>query len=201
MTKHLPVIAFAFIALLATSQAQLKIATIDMQKAFAEYYKTKEAEDLLKGRMGDFKKEEQEMMSDYQKLVDEINKLREAGEDKTLAEAAREEKRKAFQMKAQDAGNMERKIQEFRVTRSRQFEDQSRRMRSGIVEEIQKIVVDISTKEKYSLVFDKSGMSVNGTPVLIHAQDVKDLTDDVTKMMNAAKPVAAKSESKPAEKK
>lgn len=177
----------------------MKVAVVDLQKAFNEYYKTKDAEANLKDRMGSIQKEQQEMMGDYQKTVDEINKLRESTEDKTLAEAAREEKKKALQTKIQDAANMERKIQEFRTTRARQFEDQSRRMRQGIIEEIIKIVNDTGAKEKYSLVLDKSGLSMNGTSVLLYSSDVKDLTDDVIKTINASKPAAGTPAAKPAD--
>jgi outer membrane protein len=198
MINRILLIGAVALSLSFSAHAQMKVAVIDLQKAFNEYYKTKDAEANLKERMGSIQKEQQEMMGDYQKTVDEINKLRESTEDKTLAESAREEKKKALQIKIQDAANMERKIQEFRTTRARQFEDQSRRMRQGIIEEIIKIVNDTGAKEKYSLVLDKSGLSMNGTSVLLYSSDVKDLTDDVIKTINASKP-AAGAAAKPAD--
>jgi outer membrane protein len=175
--------------------AELKVAVIDLQKTFAEYYKTKEADVMLKERLTGLQKEMQDMKNDYQKMVEETTKLRDDAQDKTLSEQARKEKQQAFETKVQDVRNMERKLQEFQATRQKQFEDQSRRMRQGIVEEITKVVNDIGAKEKYNLILDRSGSTLNGTATLLFAQDVKDLTDDVVKLMNANKPAGG---SKPA---
>lgn len=190
----------AFLSLLvamtgAAHAADIKIAVIDLQKAFADYYKTKEADVMLKERLTGLQKEMQDMKNDYQKMVEETTKLRDDAQDKTLSEQARKEKQQAFETKVQDVRNMERKLQEFQVTRQKQFEDQSRRMRQGIVEEITKVVNDIGAKEKYNLILDKSGSTLNGNPALLYTQDVKDLTDDVVKLMNASKPAGG---SKPA---
>jgi outer membrane protein len=178
--------------LLSASAADYKIGVIDLSRAFSEYYKTKEAEGLLKERMAGFQKEATDMRADYQKLVDEINKLKDEAQDKTLNESARKEKGDALRIKVQDAGNMERKMQEFAVTRQRQMEDQQVRMRKGIVDEIIKVVNDLAVKDKYNFVFDKSGGSLNsGLPTLLYVQGVEEITDKVVASINATKPAGS----------
>ena len=142
------VVALAVMAQMAS--AQFKVAVVDLQKVFQDYNKTKEAESVLKERMAGFQKERQDMLADYQKMVEETRKLRDAATDKTLNETARNEKQKAFETKVQDVANRERSIREFELQRQRQFEDQSRRMRQGIVEEIIKFVNDEAGKGKYN---------------------------------------------------
>ena len=180
----LPLISFS------SAHAQTpKIAVIDLSQAFSQYYKTTDAEAILKDRMAGFQKERDQMAADYQKLVDDTQKLRDAANDTTLSNDARAERQKAFETKVQDVRNAERQMQEFNTTRQKQFEDQSRRMRGGIVDEIIKYITDLGTREKYTFIYDKSGLSTNGTPFLIFVSpDIKDITDDVIKAMNANKP-------------
>ncbi len=173
--------------------ADVKIGVVDLSKAFTEYYKTKEAEETLNERKGTFQKERQDMMTDYQKMVDETQKLRQAAEDKTLSEAARTEKQKAFETKVQDVRNQENKIRGFEQQRGHQLDDQFMRMRKGIVDEINKAVQDFGAKEKFNLILDKSAAGVSQTPVLLYSQDLRDITDDVIKVINASKPAGGTS--------
>jgi len=185
-------IAFpAFSPLRAADVAAPKIAVIDMQKAFNEYYKTKDAEAILRDRMAGFQKERDEMTADGQKIADEAQKLHDAATDKTLSDTARAEREKALAAKVQELQAKRSQIQDFNNTRSKQFEDQSRRMRTSIVEEINKFVSDLGTKEKYNLILDKSGASMNGTSVVLFTSDVRDITDDVIKAINANKPASS----------
>jgi outer membrane protein len=200
MKKILSLLVLATLVLNA-SAADYKIGVIDLAKSFSEYYKTKEAEALLKERMAGFQKEATDMRADYQKLVDEINKLKDEAQDKTLNETARKEKGEALRIKVQDAGNMERKMQEFATTRQRQMEDQQGRMRKGIIDEITKVVNDMAAKEKYNFVFDKSGGSLNsGLPTLLFVNGVDDLTDKVISQINANKPAGSAASADPAKK-
>lgn len=189
--KKLSLILTSLLTLSAVSfAADLKVGVVDLSKAFQEYYKTKEAEDTLNERRGAFQKERQDMMNDYQKMVDETQKIRQAADDKTLSEAAREEKKKAFETKVQDVRNQENKIRTFEQTRGRQLDDQFLRMRTSIVDEIRKVVQDFGAREKYNMLMDKSAAGVSQTPFLLYSSDVKDITDDIIKLINANKPAA-----------
>src|SRR5206468_3434167 len=93
--------------------------------------------------------------------------------------------------------NMEREINEFRQTRERQLQEQAMRMREGIVKEITDIVNDKVKANNLDLVFDKSGMSLNGVPLLMSARDNYDFTNDVIAVLNKPGRVSTVSE-KPA---
>jgi outer membrane protein len=170
---------------LSAQEAALKIAVVDMQRAFKEYYKTKEAEAALRERANSFQRERQAMLSDYQKLANETQKIRDAATDKTLSDTAREEKRKAFESKVQDLRNLERKIQEFQLTRTKEFEEQSQRLRQNILQEITKVVNDFSAKEKFFLVLDKSSVSLTGVPVVLYTEGPRDITDEIIRLINS----------------
>jgi outer membrane protein len=71
------------------------------------------------------------------------------------------------------------------------------------VEEINKVVGDRVKADGFDVVFDKSGPSLNGVPVVLFAKESFDFTDDVVTTLNknkgteAAAPAAAPAE-KPA---
>ena len=80
--------------------------------------------------------------------------------------------------------NMEREITEFRQTRERQLQEQALRMREGIVKEITDVVLDRVKQNNLDLVFDKSGNSLNGVPVLMYSRDSVDFTNDIIAVLN-----------------
>jgi outer membrane protein len=82
---------------------------------------------------------------------------------------------------------MEREINEFRTTREKQLQEQSVRMRGGIVDEINKVVEAKVKSENFDLVLDKSGPSLNGVPVVLYARDNFEFTEEVIKSLNKNK--------------
>jgi hypothetical protein len=57
-------------------------------------------------------------------------------------------------------------------------------MREGIVKEITDVVMDKVKSSNLDLVFDKSGNSLNGVPVLMYSRDSVDFTNDVITVLN-----------------
>ncbi len=62
------------------------------------------------------------------------------------------------------------------------------RMREGIIKEITDIMMERVKAANYDLVFDKSGPSMNGVPVVMYSKDSADFTTDVITALNK-KPV------------
>ena len=172
----LPVAAFA--------QGTLKIGTVDMQRAFKEYSKTKDAEAKINDAKNAAKKEYDDRADGYKKALDEINNLNKQLDAPALSADAKTQKAKERDDKIANIKNMEREITEFRQTRERQLQEQAMRMREGIVKEITDVVMDKVKVNRMDLVFDKSGMSLNGVPVLMYAPDNVDFTNDIITVLN-----------------
>ncbi len=186
MKKLLSVIVIALIALPFTLQAQapLKVGTVDMNRAFKEYTKTKDAETKINEAKNSAKKEYDERAESYKKALDEINKLNQQLEAPALSADAKSQKAKERDEKIGSIKNMEREINEFRQTRERQLQEQALRMREGIVKEITDVVMEKVKAGNLDLVFDKSGMSLNGVPLVMYARDNYDFTNDVIAVLN-----------------
>ena len=168
----------------ALAQSTLKIGTVDMQRAFKEYTKTKDAEAKINDAKNAAKKEYDDRADAYKKALDEINNLNKQLDAPALSADAKTQKAKERDDKIANIKNMEREITEFRQTRERQLQEQALRMREGIVKEITDVVMDKVKANNMDLVFDKSGMSLNGVPVLMYSRDNADFTTDIMSVLN-----------------
>ncbi len=171
----LPCVAFA---------QGMKIGTVDMNRAFKEYSKTKDAEAKINDAKNAAKKEYDERADAYKKALDEINNLNKQLDSSALSADAKTQKAKDRDDKIANIKNMEREINEFRQTRERQLQEQALRMREGIVKEITDVVMEKVRANSLDLVFDKSGMSLNGVPILMYSRDNVDFTSDVIAVLN-----------------
>lgn len=175
----------------------LKVGTVDMNRAFKEYTKTKDSEKKINEAKDAAKKEYDDRAENYKKALEEINKLSQQLEAPALSADAKTAKAKERDEKIASLKNMEREINEFRQTRERQLQEQAMRMREGIIKEITEIIMDRVKTAQFDLVFDKSGLNMNGVPVLLHSKDNMDFTTDVITALNA-KPAATTTTEKPA---
>ncbi len=166
------------------AQGTLKIGTVDMQRAFKEYNKTKEAEAKINDAKNAARKEYDDRAQDYKKALDEINNLNKQLESPALSADKKTQTAKDRDDKISKIKNMEREISDFRQTRERQLQEQLMRMREGIVKEITDVVMEKVKANNLDLVFDKSGMSINGVPVVMYSHDNVDFTNDVITVLN-----------------
>ena len=190
--------ASLILPLAAFAQGTLKVGTVDMNRAFKEYGKTKDAETKINEAKNAAKKEYDERAEGYKKALDDINKLNQQLDAPALSTDAKSQKAKERDEKIASIKTMEREINEFRQTRERQLQEQALRMREGIVKEITDIVMERVKANNLDLVFDKSGPSLNGIPVLMYSRDNVEFTNDVIAAMNKPGRASTTTTDKPA---
>ena len=184
----LPIAGFA--------QGTLKIGTVDMQRAFKEYNKTKDAEAKINGARDQARKELTDREESYKRALEEINNLSKQLEAPALSADAKTQKAKERDDKIANVKTMEREISDFQKTREQQLQQQLMRIREGIVKEITDIVMDRVKSSHLDFVFDKSGVSLNGVPVVVYAPDNVDFTNDIVAILNKPGRVSATSSEK-----
>ena len=185
MKKLILVAVLSAFALPAGAFAQgMKVGTIDMNRAFKEYNKTKDAEKKINDAKDAAKKEYDDRADTYKKALDEINKLNQQLEAPALSADAKTQKAKERDEKIASIKNLEREINDFRQTREKQLQEQAVRMRDGIVQEITAVVMTKVKTANMDLVFDISGVSLNGVPLVMFARPDMDFTNDVVSQLN-----------------
>jgi outer membrane protein len=168
------------------ASAEINIGTVDMKKVFENYKKTKDAEQRISEMRNKYKKELDERMEKLKGMKDEIDKLTEETKKAELSNEKRQEKAKKRDSIAGEANNLWRDVQQSQQEKEKQLADHSVRMRNGIVEEIKKVIDKEVATKGYDLVFDKSGPSLNGVNIVLHAKETWDFTKEVIEELNKA---------------
>jgi len=184
MKKSLSILSALTLAVPMAAFAQGKIGTVDMQRAFKEYNKTKEAEVKINDAKNAAKKEYDDRAEAYKKALDEINNLNKQLESPALSADKKTGMAKERDDKIANIKSMEREISDFRQTRERQLQEQLMRMREGIVKEITDVVADKVKAKSLDFVLDKSGVSINGVPVVLYAPENVDFTNEIIEALN-----------------
>ena len=185
MKKFLLLTVVLALALPAATYAQgLKVGTVDMNRAFKEFNKTKDSEKKINEAKDAAKKEYDDRAENYKKALDEINKLNQQLDSPALSADKKTSMAKERDEKIANIKNMEREINDFRQTRERQLQEQAMRMRETLVKEITDVIMDRVKSSGYDMVFDKSGQSTNFISVVMYAKDSMDFTTDVITALN-----------------
>ncbi len=187
--------AVALISAAPMAQADVKIGYVDMNRIFNNYYKTEQAKKRVDEAQAVAQKELQDRADVFNKNLSEVKKLNDDISKPELSKDAKEKKTKDRDLKAEDVKRQEKDIMELRQKRLKELQEQAARMRSGIVEEIRKVIADKVKAEQYDLVLDKSGLTSNGIEVVLYSREAADFSDDIIKALNKNKDAAAASAS------
>jgi len=196
-------VAMSSVALAVVTSAQVptgRIVTVDLNKVFTDYYKTPIASGKIKDTAESFNKELNEMVDNYKKEIEDLNKLREDQDKPEYTAEVREQKRKAVSEKLAETQKIQRDLEEYRTSHGKILQEQQLRMRQTIVKEIQDVIDKEARDAGYLLVLDKSGTTANAVPTILFSQDSLDITEDLIKVLNKNQPKTTEAP-KPSEKK
>jgi outer membrane protein len=180
--------AILLFGVIGFAKAEVKFGTVDMNRVFSEYYKTKDAQakyadaekaanDDLNGRV--------ETLKASMKEISQLNAdLEKAG----LSKDAVDTKKKDLQTKVATARSLDREIADYRSAKQKSLQDQFLRMRKDIVDDIMKSLTDLVKSKGYDIVFDKSGLSAGAVPIVLYSRDDLDFSQDVISALNKTAP-------------
>jgi outer membrane protein len=171
-----------------STQAQPKIATVDLRKIFEGYYKTKQADAQLRERGAEAEKQYKGMLEDYQKSNDEYKKLVESANDQAVSAEEREKRKKAAEAKVLELNEIEKTLTQFKRDKQITFDEQKKRMRDQIVREIRDQINNKARAGGFTLVLDLSAESINQAPFILFSSGQNDLTDEILSQMNITAP-------------
>lgn len=173
--------------------ADLKVGLVDLRRAFAEYYKSKDASSKLQENVQKAKEEINERFAAYKKLMDEVQKKDKERQDPVLSQSERAKAEAELRSKAQELRSLEQDINDFKNRRQGQIDEEQRQQAKGLYDEIVKVVNDKAAAAGYDLVFDKSNVGLGGVPFLVYSKagSVEDFTSEVIVELNKNAPPAS----------
>jgi len=180
--------------------AQNRVATVDTLKVFDNYWKTKQADAVLKDQAADVEKSDKEMVDGWKKAKEDYQKLLADANDQAVSAEERDKRKKAAETKLKDIKDTEDNITQFERQARTRLNEQKARMRKNILDEIK---LAISSKAKaggYALVIDAGAQTYVAdpagpyyTPVFLYNSNENDLTEEVIKQLNAGAPIGTPS--------
>jgi len=192
MTMNVPKVLLALAAVVLTTGcsalAQGKLAVIDLQKVFDGYYKTKAADALIKDRASDLEKQKKGLLDQYQKATDDYKKALDDANNQAVSADEREKRKKSAEANLLEIKRMEDQINQFDRSARTTLDEQLRRMRENILEEIRTVVNAKAKSGSFSMVLDTAAESFNKTPIVLYHNGENDLTTNVLNQLNATEP-------------
>jgi len=164
--------------------AEVKIAVIDMQKAFEEYEKTKTIEIKLNQQMEVFREYSSQLQQQYQNLRKQYESARDDSQNIAFTGAERENKRLKAQQLYESLKLKEQEMTSYSESRKEQLREMHAKLRGEVVDEINKVVHNKAVLEGYTIVLDKSGESLNDIGFVIYFQPNLDITEAVIQDLN-----------------
>jgi Skp family chaperone for outer membrane proteins len=170
-------------------QAQsVKIAVVDMQRALADFHRTKVEVETINQLGEEEIRNIDERKAAYAKLTSEMVGLDKTLRATELSEAKRkvagiklQELAEARSLKANEIGDAER-VASQKLFQARQ------KMEASLLGEIRAKVVEIVTAKGFDMVFDKSFLPKASKAILYTSPQVTDLTDEVIAKLNTGVP-------------
>ena len=195
---HKKLILVLSIVCLAVSAfaAEVKIAVVDMDRVFKEYYKTKQTDVLLQQKQSIYQGWAKKLGDSRLKLEEEFKILRDAAQNIALSNAEREKKRLAAQEKYQQFKKKEAELEQYVQQKSREYKRLLAKMHKTLLEEIFTEIKRYAVLKGYHFVLDKSGKTLNTIPVVIYSSPQFDISDAILKKLNRGQPDAAKQSDK-----
>jgi Skp family chaperone for outer membrane proteins len=162
-----------------------------MKKIFNGYLKTKTAQSIMDKKKSELIKELKDMAEgldqarkDYKQLLDQSN-------DQAISADERDKRKASATEKSRDVSSRQVAFEQYQRQAETRLADESQRMVSGLVGEIQKAVADKARLGSYTLVVDTASASSTGTPAVLYADPATDITPSVLAQLNAGLTVDA----------
>jgi outer membrane protein len=177
-------------ALLAGSAraADLKIGTIDLQKVFSDYYKTRLANAAIQEEVAGLQKDNKALIEEHAKAVDDYKKALDEANNQAVSAEEREKRKKEAEGKLIKINDLRQTIEQFERTAKGNIEEKLRQSREKILKEIKDVIATKSKSAGMSMVFDSSTSELGRLPVVLYTNGTNDLTDEILAQLNANAP-------------
>jgi len=166
--------------------AEIKVGTLDLQKAVSEYYKWQEATRQMKAKEAAYLKDLETLRLEGSKLLKETQELEELAASSALSLTQREEKKKSFEDKRIDLRQFQMRYDDFRAQKENELQTYSTRTKKQILDEVLSVTKYIGEKEGFNLVLNANKTDPAISEVLF-SKNVDDITGKVLQSLNATK--------------
>ena len=178
MKKLLAILALAFAVNLAT--AQQKIATADFASIMKDFWRTKVAEGSLKKAETDLKKQLEKHFQAQTELRKQMDRALQAANAPGLPPREQQRRRDAFLKMRKEFDGNDKAIQAFRNGKIKAMQEEFRKSRKEIIDEIKVVVSAKARQGGFTLVLDEGSV--------LFTDKKADLTEGIITQLNLTDP-------------
>ena len=190
-----PIISTALVtlcALAATAQAEIKIASVNVQELYTKFYKRFDTETTLQKQLAEIKADIKTREDKLRALQEDLKKIL-AKNDPSLSESAVAALRSQYQVKANELKAAEQEMKDFVQRREVAFRELRNSEMRLLVEEVQAAINTVADQSGADLVLDSGAISPQpqigiGTRVFPYMKKDIDLTPEVLRQLNSGAP-------------
>ena len=177
--------ALLSIALLTPAFGQnLKLATVDMQKLFNEYYRTNQEQQEVNIERARIQKDNNISLEAIRKIESQLNDLRKELDKEDLTDKRRQDLTDEIRRLFDDGKHQERARVEFLERRNQDLNEKMGKRMRFLLAEIRQLVSEEATEGDYDYIFDSSGSSRQGIPFVLYSKEMTDLTEKLITELN-----------------
>ena len=191
--------ALVLICLCAPVWGQGRIATVDWNRVFEGYWKTKQALAQFKDRVADMDKELARMVEELKKEDETYRKLLDDANAAAISNEERDRRKKTAEDKLKAMKESELSIKQFKDSATSTLDEQRKRMRDNLTVEIKAAIASQAKADNYTMVLPMAldMPEVNReVPVVLYSSGENDITRKVLDQLNKTDPGATKPEEK-----
>ena len=188
VTHLLLALGLATLLQFTAGAAEQKIAIIDLQGVFTNYFKTKIADAAIRDEAGALDKDRKALTDQYQKLTEDYKKALDDASNQAISADERDKRKKTAEGRLIDINDLEQQIKQFDRTARGNLEEKQRMAREKILTQIKSVVATKAQAGKYTLVLDTAGEGLSRTSVVFYNNGENDITAEVLKALNADAP-------------
>ena len=161
-----------------------KIAIVNMEEVFKNFYKTKINSAKFNKQAATYKEYADQLAASQIKLEEEFRNLRDASQNIALPETERESKRLAARDKYRQLQAKQAELETYNQEKSAQLKEQYDKMRKELLTEIRKCVAKYANQKGFATVLDASGNTTNDIPMVLYYKPEMDISDEILKILN-----------------
>jgi outer membrane protein len=173
--------------------AELKIASVSMQKLFNEYHMTKAVQAQVRVDQERIQKDNAKRLEHIRALQAEIEKLGKKAQDATVSEKKRLDMQREIKLKLSEGNAADSERRQWLQRQSKALGEQTGEEQRVILEKIQKHVDDYAREQDLDIIVDSTASSATRTPVFAFMKDKFDVTEILLKDLNKDAPKDEKS--------
>ena len=176
-----------------------RIAVVNLERVFREFYKSAIAEDAIKRQAEAYRSYLMELNTQQQALSRAAQLANVNARNLALSEEERGKYAAEAETKTREAKEKAAEIELYATERSQAMRELEERKRTEIMDEILREINSRAMAEGYDFVLDCSGRTLNDQPLVLRFPAEDDLTEAVIRKLNSTRTTPAEAKEKTAD--